>query len=207
MNRNLLLLVIAAPAIATAALAQNKPAVDPAKVEQAVKQSWPKAPEGWEARLDQDETMEECSVHRNDPPQTIAESIQAREKATVQYPADGKLLGDWKAGEKIAQSGYGLRFTDDPPKNPNGGNCYACHQLTKKELSYGTIGPSLLGYGKLRDFSPEAVKAAYEKIYNPHVTFPCSLMPRFGTNQVLTMDQIKDIVALLMDAESPVNKD
>jgi sulfur-oxidizing protein SoxX len=31
-------------------------------------------------------------------------------------------------------------------------------------------------------------------------------MPRFGTNEVLTIEQIKDAVALLMDPESPVNK-
>jgi sulfur-oxidizing protein SoxX len=31
-------------------------------------------------------------------------------------------------------------------------------------------------------------------------------MPRFGTNHVLTEQQIKDIVALLFDPESPVNK-
>ena len=108
---------------------------------------------------------------------------------------------------EIRPVGYGLRFTDYPPRNPNGGNCYACHQLTKQEVSYGTIGPSLLGYGKLREFTPEAIKAAYEKIYNPHATFACSLMPRFGSNQVLTMHQIKDLVALLMDRESPVNRD
>jgi sulfur-oxidizing protein SoxX len=31
-------------------------------------------------------------------------------------------------------------------------------------------------------------------------------MPRFGTNGVLTMEQIKDIVALMMSPESPVNR-
>ena len=72
--------------------------------------------------------------------QAVFEAIQAREKATIQYPADGKLSGDWKKGEALAQSGYGMRFTDRPPNRPNGGNCYACHQLTKAEVSYGTIG-------------------------------------------------------------------
>jgi sulfur-oxidizing protein SoxX len=43
-------------------------------------------------------------------------------------------------------------------------------------------------------------------MYNPHASFPCSLMPRFGSNKVLTIDQIKDLVALLMSPESPVNK-
>lgn len=99
-----------------------------------------------------------------------------------------------------------MRFTDYPPRRENGGNCYACHQLTKQEVSYGTVGPSLLGYGKLREFKEAEVKLAYEKIYNSHAAFPCSLMPRFGANKVLSVDQIKDIVALLMSPDSPVNK-
>ena len=116
------------------------------------------------------------------------------------------MTGDWKRGEQLAQSGYGLRFTDYPATRVNGGNCYACHQLTKQEVSYGTVGPSLLEYGKIRRFSEMETKAAYEKIYNSHATFPCSLMPRFGANGVLTIEQIKDIVALLMSPESPVNR-
>jgi sulfur-oxidizing protein SoxX len=31
-------------------------------------------------------------------------------------------------------------------------------------------------------------------------------MPRFGANKILTIEQIKDIVALLMSTDSPVNK-
>jgi len=72
-------------------------------------------------------------------------------------------------------------------------------------VSYGTLGPSLSEYGKLRDFQPQPVKAAYEKIYDSHAAFPCSTMPRFGANKVLTIEQIKDAVALLMSPESPVN--
>ena len=124
----------------------------------------------------------------------------------MQYPADGQLLGDWKKGDALAQSGYGMRFTDYPAKRVNGGNCYACHQLTKQEVSFGTMGPSLLGYGKIRKFSEADTKIAYEKIYNSHATFPCSLMPRFGANKFLTVDQIKDLTALLMSPDSPVNK-
>ena len=79
------------------------------------------------------------------------------------------------------------------------------HQLTKKELSFGTLGPSLAEYGKLRDYKEADVKAAYEKIYNSHAALPCSNMPRFGANKILTVDQIKDAVALLMSKDSPVN--
>lgn len=189
-----------------AAPAQQKPAADPAKIEAMTKAAWSRAAPDWQARLEPDLTMKECVAHDNHPPKPLAEAIQKREKATIEYPADGKLMGDWKKGEALAQSGYGLRFSDYPPQRANGGNCYACHQLTKQELSYGTIGPSLLQYGKLHEFKEEAVKATYERIYNSHASHPCSFMPRFGANKVLTIDQIKDAVALLMSPDSPVNK-
>ncbi len=191
----------------SAALAQQKPAVDPAKVDAAVKAAFPTAPADWQSRLASDETMKQCSAHQNLPPKAVGEAIQAREKARIEYPADGKLVGDWKKGEAVAQSGFGLRFTDYPVRNRvNGGNCYACHQLNKQEDSYGTVVPSMLGYGKIRKYGEAETKAAYEKIYNPHASYPCSLMPRLGTNKVLTIDQIKDAVALLMSPDSPVNK-
>jgi sulfur-oxidizing protein SoxX len=150
--------------------------------------------------------MRQCTASGNSPSSAVGEEIQKRERTRVQYPEDGKLMGDWKRGERIAQSGYGLRFTDYPPRNPNGGNCYACHQLTKAEVSFGTVGPSLREYGKLRKYGEADVKAAYEKIYNSHVAAPCSLMPRFGASRILTIEQVRDVVALLMDPESPVNK-
>ena len=187
-------------------LAQQKPAVDPARVDAAIKSAFPTAPADWQPRLVPDETMRQCSAHRNSPPKAMAEAIQQREKATIVYPPDSKLLGDWKKGEAIAQSGYGLRFTDYPPRSANGGNCYACHQMTKQEVSYGTLGPSLLAYGKNRQFGDADTKAAYEKIYNSQAAFACSNMPRFGTNKILTIEQIRDLVALLMSPDSPVNK-
>jgi sulfur-oxidizing protein SoxX len=185
------------------AAAQQRP--DPAAADPAIKAAFPTAPADWAPRLTGDDTMQQCSAARNSPSKEVAEAIQKRELGTIAYPPDNNFMGDWKKGEALAQSGYGLRFTDYPPRQANGGNCYACHQLTKKEVSYGTLGPSLSEYGKLRDFKPEAVKAAYEKIYNSHAAFPCSTMPRFGANKVLTVEQIKDAVALLMSPESPVN--
>lgn len=185
--------------------AQQKPALDPAKADAAVKAAFPAVNEVFAPRLIPDETMRQCSATRNSPPKAVADAIQAREKASIEYPADGNYMGDWKKGEALAQNGYGLRFTDYPATRANGGNCYACHQLTKKELSYGTLGPSLAEYGKLRDYKEADVKAAYEKIYNSHAALPCSNMPRFGASKILTVDQIKDAVALLMSKDSPVN--
>ena len=53
-------------------------------------------------------------------------------------------------------------------------------------MSFGTLGPSLGNYGKIRDFDPADAKALYEKIYNSNAVFACSTMPRFGANKILT---------------------
>ena len=138
-------------------------------------------------------------------PKEVGERLEQAQLKTIRYPADGQLLGNWKAGEAIAQSGVGKQYSDDPAR-PAGGNCYACHQLSPQELAYGTMGPSLLGFGKLRGNSEEIRKYTYAKVYNPQAFSTCSNMPRFGHNGILTEQQIKDVVALLLDPESPVNK-
>lgn len=157
-------------------------------------------------RFDQDPLQRACSLKPGEQlDKAVAARLEKDQQALIKYPADGKYLGDWKAGERIAQSGVGGQYSDNPA-NPAGGNCYACHQLTKAELSYGTIGPSLYNFGKLRGFTPETQKYAYGKVYNSQAFSACSSMPRFGHNKVLTEQQIRDVVALLMDPDSPVNK-
>lgn len=157
-------------------------------------------------RIDQDSLQRLCSSFGSNPvPADVAERLQKEQLATIKYPADGKYLGDWKSGEKIAQSGRGGQYNDDP-KQPAGANCYACHQLTKEEVSYGTIGPSLYHFAKLRGYGPDIQKYAWNKVYNSHAFSACSSMPRFGYRGILTEQQIKDVVALLMDPNSPVNK-
>jgi len=158
------------------------------------------------ARLDQDETQRLCSEYAGRAlPPPIAEQIQKANLATIRYPADGNLVGDWKVGEKIAQSGQGFQYSDNP-KAPAGANCYACHQLSPKELSYGTIGPSLYRFGKQRGYTDETRRYAWQKIYNAEAFAACSNMPRFGYHGILTEQQIRDVVALLVDPASPVNQ-
>jgi sulfur-oxidizing protein SoxX len=99
-----------------------------------------------------------------------------------------------------------MRFTDYPARAENGGNCFACHQLDPKELSFGTLGPPLVGYGKERKFAPAEVKAVYERIFNPQAAIPCANMPRMGSNGFLSLEQIRDLTAYVMSPESPVNK-
>ena len=141
-----------------------------------------------------------------------AKEIEALNLKTIQWPADGKYLGDWKEGEKIAHSGRGRTWTDKAGA-ANGGNCYNCHQIDKKEISFGTIGPSLYNYGKQRGVtdpaSPQAqevVKYTWGKILNSKAYNACSNMPRAGTEGILTEAQVRDIVALLLDPKSPVNQ-
>ncbi len=160
-------------------------------------------------RLDQSAMQKACSqASMTGKPLSSeeADKITKAALASVKLPADGKFLGDWKAGEKVAQNGRGLQFSDKAGA-ANGGNCYACHQMTKTEISFGNIGPSLLHYGKQRGSSKDIMAYTWNKIYNSHAYAACSTMPRFGAAGILTEAQLKDVMALLFDPESPVNKD
>ena len=165
--------------------------------------------------LDTDETNRVCSaadVAGKPLEADIAKKIEEANLKAVKWPSDGKFLGDWKEGEKLAQSGRGLTWTDEAT-TPNGGNCYNCHQITKAEISFGTIGPSLYNYGKLRgvtDPNAPAAKAIVEytwgKLWNTRAYNACSNMPRFGHAGLLDEQQLKDLMALLLDPKSPVNQ-
>jgi sulfur-oxidizing protein SoxX len=159
-------------------------------------------------RVNQTDLQKACSMAETAPgglPDAKRTELQNAALAAVKYPADGKYLGDWKAGEKIAQTGVGFQFSDKEG-TAAGGNCYACHQLAPQELSYGNIGPSLYQYGKLRGNSEDIMKYTWAKIWNSHAYNACSNMPRFGAEGILTETQLKDVMALLMAPDSPVNK-
>ncbi|WP_291614973.1 sulfur oxidation c-type cytochrome SoxX [Bradyrhizobium sp.] len=201
----LLGIALSVPAVAGAAAQTAAKPVDPALVDKFLASTFGKAPAEWQARIQPDETLQACNKFRNDVPSAEAEKITAREMARVVYPADGKLLGDWKQGRKIANDGRGNQFSD-PPTIASGGNCYACHQMEASELSYGTLGPSLTNYGKDRKFDPEEIKRTWARVYDSQSQVACSNMPRFGANKVLTEAQIRDIIAFLFDPESSINK-
>lgn len=157
------------------------------------------------SRLKQTEQQAACSGPVGMPLPASATQIQAAAQASVKFPEDGQFLGNWEAGEKIAQTGTGMQHSDDPAK-PNGGNCYACHQLSSKEIAYGNMGPSLKEYGKLRGNSEPMLKYTWTRLYNTHAFSPCAHMPRFGAAGILTEQQLKDVMALLFDLNSPVNQ-
>jgi sulfur-oxidizing protein SoxX len=155
-----------------------------------------------------DETNRLCSqadVAGKPLDDATAKRIEETNLKAIKWPSDGKFLGNWKQGETIAQSGRGLTWTDDA-KAAAGGNCYNCHQISKEEISHGTLGPSLYNFGKLRGNSEAVVKYTWGKIYNAKAFNACTNMPRFGHQGILTEGQMKDLMALLLDPASPVNK-
>ena len=164
-------------------------------------------------RLEQDLGQKACSSP-TPPSAAVAKQVEAEALATIKWPAGGQYIGDWAKGEKLAQSGRGMTWTDKSADTKgNGGQCYNCHQIDKKEISYGTIGPSLYNYGKLRGVKDVAdpataavVQYTWGKLWNSKAYAACSNMPRFGHMKLLDESQIRDLMALLLDPKSPVNQ-
>ena len=157
------------------------------------------------ARLQQDAVQEECSAPRGTPvEETVLSELRQQRLDAVVLPADGVFLGDWQRGAEVASNGRGLQSSDDPTK-PNGGNCYACHQLAPDEVAYGTLGPSLTGYGA-RGQSEPMLRYTWTKLWDTHAYNLCSHMPRFGAQGILSEQQLKDVMAYLLDPASPVNQ-
>ncbi|MBI3155050.1 MAG: sulfur oxidation c-type cytochrome SoxX [Burkholderiales bacterium] len=164
-------------------------------------------------RLMQDAAQAACSSGAP-PPEAQARRLEGEAMATIKWPGGGQYFGDFAAGEKLAQSGVGMAWNNQSaaPKD-NGGNCYNCHQIDRKELSYGTIGPSLWNYGKLRgvkDLSDpkaaEVIQYTWGRLWNSHAFAACSNMPRFGHQGILDEGQIRNLMSLLLDPRSPVNQ-
>ena len=164
-------------------------------------------------RIQQDEGQAACS---SDRPPSAAEAARIQKAAldAVKWPAGNNFIGDWREGERIAQSGRGLTWTDaSAATSANGGNCYNCHQISQAEISYGTIGPSLYNYGKNRGVtdptspvSEGIVKYTWAKLWNSKAYAACSNMPRFGHKGILDETQLRHLMALLLDPKSPVNQ-
>ena len=197
---------------ASVCAAQQAPAADYDKLAAGmIKSSFKAQGQAKLERLQQDALQDACSGPTPPSPETV-KKLEAEQFATIRKPADGQYIGDWARGEKLAENGRGMTWSDAADKE-NGGNCYNCHELSKQQISYGTIGPSLYNYGKLRGVSnptdPQSmpiVQYTWGKIYNAKAYMACSEMPRFGHFKVLSDQQMQDLMAYLLDPKSPVNR-
>lgn len=164
-------------------------------------------------RLNQDLGQAACSSDKP-PADDVAKRVEAEALGTIRWPAGGQYIGDWREGEKLAQNGRGMTWTDaSAAPAANGAQCYNCHQIGKQEISFGTIGPSLYNYGKLRGVKDVAdpasaaiVQYTWGKLWNSKAYAACSNMPRFGHAKLLDEQQLRHLMALLLDPKSPVNQ-
>jgi L-cysteine S-thiosulfotransferase len=182
---------------------------NPERAEQMINESFSAPAPGLLKRLVQDPSQQICSkIGKAELTQEEASQIVKLARESIKYPASGKLLGDWRTGEKLAHDGGGdrIQFGRLEQRKENGGLCQNCHELSPGEINVGNVGPSLTGYGVQRGHTDAIAKYTYEKIYNAWVYFPCSNMPRLGANGHLTADQITHLVAYLVDAQSPINR-
>ena len=165
------------------------------------------------ARLEQDLGQAACSGDKP-PADDVAKRVEAEALASIRWPAGGQYLGDWREGERLAQNGRGMTWSDaSAAPAGNGAQCYNCHQIDQKEISFGTIGPSLWNYGKLRGVKDVAdpasaaiVQYTWGKLWNSKAYAACSNMPRFGHAKLLDEQQLRHLMALLLDPKSPVNQ-
>lgn len=100
-------------------------------------------------------------------------------KTTLTLP----LNGDPKRGREIAMT-------------PKLGNCVACHRLPGDEWP-GTVGNSLLQYKKY-GYTADRI---YQQIYDARLFNPQSVMPPFGSHNLLGDQDIRDLVAYLQSIE------
>jgi sulfur-oxidizing protein SoxX len=202
-------MALGASALAVAGCATYPdPAATRQMSEKMVKESFTASP-AHAKRLTQDRSQQICS-RINDAKLTEAEAAEVVKLAreSIKYPASGKLVGNWKTGDKLAHNGAGDRIRNGKleKRKENGALCQNCHGLAPGEVNVGNVGPSLSGYGLQRGNSEAIAKYTYEKIYNAWVYFPCSNMPRLGATGHLTPEQITHVVAFLIDPQSPINK-
>ncbi len=92
----------------------------------------------------------------------------------------GPLNGDPVRGKKIAYT-------------RSKGNCLACHVLEPDGVQPGNVGPNLSFQGLMN--RPD--QYLYQRIWDARFENPETIMPPFGTNEILTEQEIRDVVAYL----------
>lgn len=121
------------------------------------------------------------SEHRQDlsrwPSLSYEDRTPTRKPQKVEFKAP--LNGNPENGKKLAM-------------NTGKGNCWACHALPG-DAQPGSGGPALLKVGSW-GYSDAHL---YQQIWDRRVANPDTIMPPYGTNGVLSEQDIRDIVAFL----------
>ena len=147
-RHNLLAVAAAALAACSSAPVSERPAVSESDLQEiatALKRDFHARGIATMARVEPDAVQRMCNLHGDNPPEAVAKPLEEAQLKAIQFPG-GSLMGDWKRGQRLAQSGQGMTWSDKPGNA--GGSCYNCHQLSPQEASFGTLGPSLLEIGR-----------------------------------------------------------
>ena len=154
MNRAIAAFVLGGPAFLAAGCASYPdPAATRGIAEKMVAESFSAPAPALLERLAQDRSQQICSKIGAVPlTQEEAAEVVKLARASIQYPASGKLVGDWKVGDRLAHDGAGDRIQGGrlEKRKENGGLCQNCHALAAGEINVGNVGPSLTGYGAQR---------------------------------------------------------
>lgn len=76
------------------------------------------------------------------------------------------------------------------------GNCVACH-VVQGAVQPGSKGPDLSAYGTWNRSDAET----YALVYDMRWRNPDTVMPPAGTNQILTEQEVRDVVAFLQSSK------
>lgn len=101
----------------------------------------------------------------------------------MQKALAGPLNGNAAKGKQIAQA-------------RDRGNCLACHVMPGGSQP-GSRGPDLSHFGSTGRSAAEA----YAMVWDMRTVNPETLMPPFGTNEILTDQELRDVVAFLLSSK------
>ena len=99
----------------------------------------------------------------HDMPKDVAAQIEKEQLATIKYPADGKFLGDWKKGERIAQSGRGGQYNDDPKQPVGRATATPATSSRSRRSPTARSGRASTTSRRLRGYGPDIQKYASEQ--------------------------------------------
>lgn len=108
---------------------------------------------------------------------------KAATRKPVKKAIEGSLAGSAEKGRQIAQA-------------RDRGNCLACHVMPGGSQP-GSRGPDLSHFGSTGRNEAEA----FAMVYDMRTVNPETLMPPFGTNEILTEQELRDVVAFLLSSK------
>lgn len=107
-------------------------------------------------------------------------------EVSVRPPVKKALSGDLNGNQERGKS---VAF------DRAGGNCLACHKMAGGTQP-GSRGPDLSSYASLKRSDTET----YALVYDMRHRNPGTVMPPMGTNEILSDQEIRDVVAFLQSS-------